>query len=67
MTVKPKADTARDETDADAHGVKPGTAPHGHPDHVEDRRDAHTERNLDDGLEETFPASDPVSISPGAD
>lgn len=27
----------------------------------------HTEHNLDKGLEETFPASDPVSISPGAD
>ena len=25
------------------------------------------EKNLDEGLEETFPASDPVSISPGAD
>ena len=25
------------------------------------------ERHLDEGLEETFPASDPVSISPGAD
>ena len=29
--------------------------------------DPHTEKNLDHGLEETFPASDPVSISPGAD
>jgi len=27
----------------------------------------HTEDNLDHGLKETFPASDPVSISPGAD
>lgn len=27
----------------------------------------HTEENLDQGLKETFPASDPVSISPGAD
>jgi hypothetical protein len=25
------------------------------------------ERNLDEGLDETFPASDPVSISPGSD
>ncbi|HZC17748.1 MAG TPA: hypothetical protein VE309_13400 [Caulobacteraceae bacterium] len=38
-----------------------------HPDHVRDERIAHTEDNLDKGLEETFPASDPVSISPGAD
>jgi hypothetical protein len=29
--------------------------------------DPHTEENLDRGLEETFPASDPVSISFGAD
>jgi len=28
---------------------------------------AKTEKELDNGLEETFPASDPVSISPGAD
>jgi len=29
--------------------------------------DPHVEENLDRRLEETFPASDPVSISPGAD
>ena len=28
---------------------------------------AKVEKHLDNGLEETFPASDPVSISPGAD
>ena len=28
---------------------------------------AHRERKLDTALEQTFPASDPVSISPGAD
>jgi hypothetical protein len=38
-----------------------------HPDAVPDDSDPHTEKNLDKGLEETFPASDPVSISPGAD
>lgn len=27
----------------------------------------HVERELDHGLKETFPASDPVSINPGAD
>lgn len=32
-----------------------------------DASDPHTESNLDKGLDETFPASDPVSISPGAD
>ena len=36
-------------------------------DDVQDRRDPHTEEALDEGLEETFPASDPVSINPGAD
>jgi hypothetical protein len=38
-----------------------------HPNHMPDERDPHVEENLDRGLEETFPASDPVSISPGAD
>jgi hypothetical protein len=28
---------------------------------------ARRERNLDEGLDETYPASDPVSIHPGAD
>ncbi|MDB5452464.1 MAG: hypothetical protein JWO33_1042, partial [Caulobacteraceae bacterium] len=37
------------------------------PDDVEDNRDRHTEKQLDHGLKETFPASDPVSINPGAD
>jgi hypothetical protein len=32
-----------------------------------DASDPHTEENLDQGLDETFPASDPVSIHPGAD
>ncbi|WP_172448566.1 hypothetical protein [Caulobacter mirabilis] len=29
--------------------------------------DPHVDRQLDKGLKETFPASDPVSINPGAD
>lgn len=29
--------------------------------------DPHVEKQLDHGLDETFPASDPVSINPGAD
>jgi len=32
-----------------------------------DDADPHTDRQLDKGLKETFPASDPVSINPGAD
>ena len=39
--------------------------------HGEDRKGPkvkpHVEKQLDHGLEETFPASDPVSINPGAD
>lgn len=44
----------------DAHGVNPA-------DSVDDEADPHVERQLDKGLKETFPASDPVSINPGAD
>lgn len=33
----------------------------------EDKTIPESERELDEGLKETFPASDPVSISPGAD
>ena len=55
--------------DRDKHAETPapqrGTG--ARPEHVADQRDPHTEKNLDDGIEETFPASDPVSISPGAD
>ncbi len=34
---------------------------------VDDDADPHVDRQLDKGLKETFPASDPVSINPGAD
>ncbi|MES2034856.1 MAG: primosomal protein [Pseudomonadota bacterium] len=34
---------------------------------VDDVADKHVDRQLDKGLKETFPASDPVSINPGAD
>jgi hypothetical protein len=45
-----------------------GKIPHKHPDAEHGAApDPHTEENLDHGLDETFPASDPVSISPGAD
>lgn len=39
----------------------------GNPDDIDNEADPHTERQLDKGLKETFPASDPVSINPGAD
>ena len=70
-------------SDADVSALGYGAAPRGQgkaappdkpargtgatPEDVEDNRDPHTEKNLDDGVEETFPASDPVSIHPGAD
>lgn len=37
------------------------------PEDVEDNRDRTTEKKIDHSLKETFPASDPPSISPGAD
>ena len=37
------------------------------PEDVEDNRNRKVEKKLDHGLKETFPASDPVSINPGAD
>ncbi len=36
-------------------------------DDVDKEADPHVDRQLDKGLKETFPASDPVSINPGAD
>jgi len=32
-----------------------------------DKTAKETESDLDEGLKETFPASDPVSVNPGAD
>ena len=34
---------------------------------AEEKDRKHVERELDHGLKDTFPASDPVSINPGAD
>ena len=34
---------------------------------IHDDADPHVDKQLDKGLKETFPASDPVSINPGAD
>jgi hypothetical protein len=42
----------------------PGATP---ADNVDDDADPHVDRQLDKALKETFPASDPVSINPGAD
>lgn len=51
-------------TDAD----KPSDLEDAEPqDDVDPDADPHVDRQLDKGLKETFPASDPVSINPGAD
>ena len=47
--------------DDEAMGVNKVTGP------GEEKDRKHVERELDHGLKETFPASDPVSINPGAD
>ena len=44
-----------------------GSPGSGSPDDVEDNRVRKDEKKLDHDLKETFPASDPVSINPGAD
>ncbi|HEX6860131.1 MAG TPA: hypothetical protein VF138_08050 [Caulobacteraceae bacterium] len=44
---------------------KPTSAPESG--HQPKKPKSETEKDLDHGLKETFPASDPVSINPGAD
>jgi hypothetical protein len=44
-----------------------GKIPTAAPGDTADASDPHEEQRLDSGLDETFPASDPVSISRGAD
>lgn len=53
--VTDRADTPADYQGGDDDGLD------------DDEPSASKERELDHGLEETFPASDPVSINPGAD
>lgn len=53
------ADYEGTNTDIEALGYDDDRKPAEH--------DPHVERQLDHGLDETFPASDPVSINPGAD
>jgi hypothetical protein len=63
---------ALESTDAEAlEGLRRTTGegeihPHRRAHRAGDGSDPHTEENLDRGLEETFPASDPVSISTDA-
>ncbi|HYG26483.1 MAG TPA: hypothetical protein VD906_06225 [Caulobacteraceae bacterium] len=50
--TRPQQEDGGDPALADVHDAK-------------DRKE--TDHELDEGLKETFPASDPVSINPGAD
>lgn len=54
--ASPRRTTGKGKIQPDPPAHKPGGG-----------SDPHIEENLDEGLEETFPASDPVSISTGAD
>ncbi len=47
------------EQDAGPDKSRPAS---GHPDDVQDEAHPHQEELLDEGVEETFPASDPVSV-----
>lgn len=60
--VEPDEDAAAEKTApaVDDRGANPA-------DDVDDGADPHVDRQLDKALKETFPASDPVSINPGAD
>jgi hypothetical protein len=46
---------------------RPRTRPVDPAERIEDEADARVDEQLDKGLKETFPASDPMSINPGAD
>jgi hypothetical protein len=67
----PSADQTPVKTDDDKKGLKPAPADDARDanpaDNVDRDADPHVDRQLDKGLKETFPASDPVSINPGAD
>jgi hypothetical protein len=64
-------DATRAEGDGDDDafgGVADDDVEDAHPEEaVDPAADPHVDNQLDKGLKETFPASDPVSINPGAD
>lgn len=51
----------------DKPAEKPAEKPVDPSDKIHNDADPHVDEQLDRGLKETFPASDPVSINPGAD
>jgi hypothetical protein len=64
-TAEPRSFSGQDQTPQGAgdKSAKPSKDADSQP--VE--ADEHVDKQLDHGLKETFPASDPVSINPGAD
>ncbi|MGY2048136.1 hypothetical protein [Methylobacterium sp. JK268] len=56
----PTTDDRRDAPDLRQDGAK--TDDHRPDDHLPDNRKEKLDQRLDDGLEETFPSSDPVSV-----
>ena len=69
--TQPSDDQTPVQTDQDPAVLKPAAAGDDRnvdpASDVEEDADPHVDRQLDKGLKETFPASDPVSINPGAD
>lgn len=69
--MHPSDDPTPIKADEDANVLKPAVAGDDRnvdpANDVEEDADPHVDRQLDKGLKETFPASDPVSINPGAD
>lgn len=61
MTAEPRTFESEDLSDEEKQALP------FHDDRKPAENDPHTEKQLDHGLKETFPASDPVSINPGAD
>lgn len=56
------------KTAKEDHTFPPSKGPKKHPENrVTKKNDTDTQKDLDEGLDETFPASDPVAVSPGAD
>ena len=60
----PDKPTAREDDGPDAPYARKAAREHGKPDHLREKNrlaEDHQEALLDEGLEETFPASDPVA------
>ncbi len=66
--LKDADELAAEDLEGDLPPAEPASFKDRDPDLASEPKDRKkTERDLDHGLKETFPASDPVSINPGAD